>query len=167
MSNLITTLSTWGTTASCIQSLCCCFRDENNHLSTWNMSSPKNIQGTTSKVKWCPWMPVGVTDTPREEKWKTNRRKKERRWKVVVEKREETREESKRCIWRPAVAQGHHHHRLNASLCEILRIVEVVTVKGPHNLCRIFNHVTSRFERYQWLPTSYKVKDKMFDNHST
>lgn len=76
MSNLITTLSTWGTTASCIQSLCCCFRDENNHLSTWNMSSPKNIQGTTSKVKWCPWMPVGVTDTPREEKWKTNRRKK-------------------------------------------------------------------------------------------
>lgn len=112
----------------------------------------------------CQW----VSLTPQERRnGRQIGEKKERRWKVVVEKREETREESKRCIWRPAVAQGHHHRRLNVSLCEILRIVEVVTVKSPHNLCRIFNHVTSRFKRYQWLPTSYKVKDKMFDNHST
>lgn len=61
------------------------------------MSSLENslAQGTTSRVKQCPRMPLGVTDTPKEEEQRT-RRKDGKGSKGSCRKKDETGKERKR-----------------------------------------------------------------------
>ena len=62
------------------------------------------------------------------------------------------------------IFQRHQHQRLNVSLRKILKTINVVKVKSPHNLCKDIYRVTSRFKS---LPTTFRIKDKVFDFHST